>query len=83
MLEDMRSNGMRLRAGFATALLLAAGAGLAGQSDGAAENAASGAEKTGPVWFIPIKGDIMPSMTAFVRRETKRAREGGASFLVF
>ena len=34
-------------------------------------------------WIIPIEGDIMPSMVTFVRREARRALEGGADYLIF
>ncbi|MDR2701704.1 MAG: nodulation protein NfeD [Spirochaetaceae bacterium] len=34
-------------------------------------------------WIIPIEGDIEPSMVTFVRREARRALDGGADFLVF
>lgn len=43
----------------------------------AAENAA------GVAYVIPIKGDIEPSIAAFVRSETRRAQAEGAAFLVF
>jgi membrane-bound serine protease (ClpP class) len=34
-------------------------------------------------WIIPIRGDIEPSMVTFVRRETRRALNQGASFIIF
>jgi membrane-bound serine protease (ClpP class) len=37
----------------------------------------------GKVWIIPIQGDIEPSMTAFVRREGRKAIAGGAEFIIF
>ena len=37
----------------------------------------------GKVWIIPIQGNIEPSMTAFVRREARRALSHGAEYLVF
>jgi membrane-bound serine protease (ClpP class) len=37
----------------------------------------------GAVWLIPIRGDIEPSMTAFVRREARKASVAGAEFIVF
>ncbi|MFP3090751.1 nodulation protein NfeD [Treponema sp. TIM-1] len=37
----------------------------------------------GKVWIIPIRGDIEPSMTAFVRREVRKALAGDAAFIVF
>jgi len=35
------------------------------------------------VWIVPIKGDISPSMSAFVRREARRAVAAEAAFIVF
>jgi membrane-bound serine protease (ClpP class) len=37
----------------------------------------------GSAWIIPIRGDIDPSMSVFVRRETRKALNQGASFIVF
>jgi membrane-bound serine protease (ClpP class) len=37
----------------------------------------------GNVWIIPVKGDIEPSLTAFVRREIRKALGGGAQYVVF
>jgi membrane-bound serine protease (ClpP class) len=34
-------------------------------------------------WIIPIEGDIEPSLVTFVRREARRAIEGGAQYIVF
>jgi membrane-bound serine protease (ClpP class) len=34
-------------------------------------------------WIIPIRGDIEPSLSVFVRRETRKALERGADFLIF
>ena len=34
-------------------------------------------------WIIPIKGDIEPSLAAFVRREARRALNEGADVLIF
>jgi membrane-bound serine protease (ClpP class) len=34
-------------------------------------------------WIIPIRGDIEPSMTAFVRREARKAQAQGAEYIVF
>jgi membrane-bound serine protease (ClpP class) len=39
--------------------------------------------QAGKVWFIPIRGDIEPSIAAFVRREAGRALSQGAGYLVF
>jgi membrane-bound serine protease (ClpP class) len=36
-----------------------------------------------PVWIIPIRGDIEPSMTAFVRREVRKAQSQGAVYIIF
>jgi membrane-bound serine protease (ClpP class) len=35
------------------------------------------------VWIIPVKGDIEPSLSAFVRRETRNALDKGAQFIIF
>jgi membrane-bound serine protease (ClpP class) len=35
------------------------------------------------VWIIPIQGDIEPSMTAFVRREARKAVSQSAEYLIF
>ena len=43
----------------------------------------SGNEKGGKAWIIPIRGDIEPSQTAFVRREARKAISQGAEFLIF
>jgi len=37
----------------------------------------------GSAWVIPIRGDIEPSLTAFVRREARRALSQGAEYLIF
>ena len=34
-------------------------------------------------WIIPIRGDIEPSLTAFVRREARKAQSEGAEYLIF
>jgi membrane-bound serine protease (ClpP class) len=39
--------------------------------------------ESGTVWIIPVKGDIEPSLSAFVRRETRNALDGGAKFIIF
>ena len=41
------------------------------------------AEGSPEAWIIPIRGDIMPSMATFVRREARRAVNDGASTLIF
>jgi membrane-bound serine protease (ClpP class) len=35
------------------------------------------------VWIIPIKGDIEPSLSVFVRREVNKAVAAGADFIIF
>jgi membrane-bound serine protease (ClpP class) len=40
-------------------------------------------EGQGKVWIIPIQGDIEPSLTAFVRREARKALSQGAEYLIF
>ncbi|MDR2745813.1 MAG: nodulation protein NfeD [Treponema sp.] len=37
----------------------------------------------GAAWIIPIRGDIEPSLTAFVRREGKKAVDQGAGYIIF
>ena len=49
----------------------------------AAETTAQNETSNATAWVIPIEGDIMPSMVTFVRREARRALEGGAEFLIF
>jgi membrane-bound serine protease (ClpP class) len=34
-------------------------------------------------WIIPIQGDIEPSLTAFVRREGRKAVDQGAAYIIF
>jgi membrane-bound serine protease (ClpP class) len=46
----------------------------------------SGASNDGAssdAWIIPIKGDIEPSLSVFVRREVNKAVSQGADFIVF
>ena len=45
-----------------------------------AQVSAGGGEKA---WIIPIQGDIEPSLTAFVRREARKALSQGAEYLIF
>ncbi|MDR1863285.1 MAG: nodulation protein NfeD [Treponema sp.] len=45
--------------------------------------AAAQAPLPGKAWIIPIQGDIEPSMTAFVRREVRKAQNDGAEYIVF
>jgi membrane-bound serine protease (ClpP class) len=47
------------------------------------QGAAAQAPGAGKVWIIPIQGDIEPSMTAFVRRELRKAQDGGAEYIIF
>lgn len=49
----------------------------------AALSAAPLAAEGGSAWFIPVRGDIEPSLAAFVRRESQAAVKGGAAFLVY
>jgi membrane-bound serine protease (ClpP class) len=49
----------------------------AGKAPGSPGEAAAG------VWIIPIRGDIEPSLAAFVRREARKALSAGARFIVF
>jgi membrane-bound serine protease (ClpP class) len=42
------------------------------------ENAVSGG-----AWIIPIRGDIEPSLSVFVRREGRRAQARGAKYIIF
>ena len=37
----------------------------------------------GKAWIIPIHGDIEPSLTAFVRREARKALSQGVDYLIF
>jgi membrane-bound serine protease (ClpP class) len=37
----------------------------------------------GKAWIIPIQGDIEPSLTAFARREGRKALAEGAEYIVF
>ncbi|MDR3336250.1 MAG: hypothetical protein LBT16_03500, partial [Treponema sp.] len=41
------------------------------------------AGKSGKTWIIPVQGDIEPSLTAFVRREGRKALAGGAEYIIF
>jgi membrane-bound serine protease (ClpP class) len=47
------------------------------------QDAAAQAPGAGQVWIIPIQGDIEPSMTAFVRREIRKAQSSDAAYLIF
>ncbi|MDR2553739.1 MAG: nodulation protein NfeD [Treponema sp.] len=46
-------------------------------------NAPAAASAEAAAWIIPIEGDIAPSMVTFVRREARRALDGGAQYIVF
>ncbi|MDR2470674.1 MAG: nodulation protein NfeD [Treponema sp.] len=48
---------------------------------GAAASAVNGEEAA--AWIIPIEGDIEPSMVTFVRREARRALDGGGQYIIF
>ncbi|MDR2630437.1 MAG: nodulation protein NfeD [Spirochaetaceae bacterium] len=50
------------------------------QADPGLEVSAGG---PGSLWIIPIRGDIEPSMAAFVRREVRKALAEKAAFIVF
>jgi membrane-bound serine protease (ClpP class) len=45
--------------------------------------AGEGGENRGLAWIIPIQGDIEPSVTAFVRREGRKAMDQGAAYIIF
>lgn len=50
----------------------------------AADTASATATDSRPsAWIVPIRGDIEPSIAAFVRRETRRALSQGAGVIVF
>ncbi|MCA1949740.1 MAG: nodulation protein NfeD [Treponema sp.] len=40
-------------------------------------------QETGSVWIIPIKGDIEPSISAFIRRAGQNALNKGAGTIIF
>ncbi|MDR1637146.1 MAG: nodulation protein NfeD [Treponema sp.] len=61
--------------------LLWAGSFLSAQ-DAEGQKASGGANER-KAWIIPVQGDIEPSMTAFVRREGRKAVAGGAEFIIF
>ena len=54
------------------------GAGLFAQAP-----AGEGGKNRGSAWIIPIQGDIEPSLTAFVRREGRKAMDQGAEYIIF
>jgi membrane-bound serine protease (ClpP class) len=43
----------------------------------------TGKDGGGKAWIIPIRGDIEPSLTAFVRREGRKATAQGAEYIIF
>ncbi|MDR2177591.1 MAG: nodulation protein NfeD [Treponema sp.] len=45
--------------------------------------AGEGGENRSLAWIIPIRGDIEPSVTAFVRREGRKAMDQGAAYIIF
>ncbi|AEF80486.1 conserved hypothetical protein [Leadbettera azotonutricia ZAS-9] len=53
-----------------------------GSGKAEAQQAKPGADRA-KVWIIPVQGDIGPSLTAFVRREARKALSQGAEYLVF
>lgn len=44
---------------------------------------AAGSQNEADAWVIPVRGDIDPAMTAFVRRETRRAMNNKAGFIIY
>ncbi|MDR2246876.1 MAG: nodulation protein NfeD [Treponema sp.] len=62
---------------FLLLCLTAAGSAVGQDAEAGPRNGA------GSAWIIPIRGDIDPSMSVFVRRETRKALNQGASFIVF
>jgi membrane-bound serine protease (ClpP class) len=50
---------------------------------GPAVAAQTAAQEAQTAWIIPIRGDIEPSLVSYVRRETRRALNAGASFIIF
>jgi membrane-bound serine protease (ClpP class) len=61
-------------------LVLALGTPLSAQTP--AESGEAGRNR-GMAWIIPIQGDIEPSLTAFVRREGRKALDRGAAYIIF
>jgi membrane-bound serine protease (ClpP class) len=50
----------------------------------AGESAAgSGSDTDKVAWIIPVRGDIEPSLGAFVRKEARTALSKGASYIIF
>jgi membrane-bound serine protease (ClpP class) len=69
---------MKFRHLYGVFLCLALGGPLFAQAP------AGEAEKgRGTAWIIPIQGDIEPSLTAFVRREGRKALDQGAAYIIF
>jgi membrane-bound serine protease (ClpP class) len=66
----------RLAVGLCFILFLCQGGLIAARADGEAGGA-------GSVRIIPVRGDIEPSMAAFVRREVRKALDEGAGYLIF
>jgi membrane-bound serine protease (ClpP class) len=54
-----------------------------GNAQSAGTGTGAGVPAAGTVWIIPVKGDIEPSLTAFVRREIRKAQDERADFIVF
>jgi membrane-bound serine protease (ClpP class) len=71
---------MKFRQLYYLCLCLALGTPLSAQTP-----AASGetGKNPGMAWIIPIQGDIEPSLTAFVRREGRKAMDRGAAYIIF
>jgi membrane-bound serine protease (ClpP class) len=51
--------------------------------DHASRDGTFGDGASGDAWIIPIKGDIEPSLSVFVRREVNKAVSEGADFIIF
>jgi membrane-bound serine protease (ClpP class) len=89
--ENMKptlSSGLLLPAVFLFCLA-AAGNAFAQAADAGQGNAvpvqvpATPSDAAGSAWIIPIRGDIDPSLAVFVRRETRKALNKDAAFIVF
>jgi len=68
---------------FWAVLALAAGALASSAAAQTAEEGKTEATGGGKAWIIPVRGDIEPSLEAFIRRESRRALAQGAAFLVY
>ncbi|MDR1429366.1 MAG: nodulation protein NfeD, partial [Spirochaetaceae bacterium] len=68
---------------FGCGLFLPPGAAAQGGDNLPALPFSGAADVPGAAWIISVKGDISPSLAAFVRRQIQKAQEGGAGALVF